>query len=255
MDYSEKILKLGDLYREYGIYPLCCFGPSSPIIKIRKHYPNDHYTKELDLFLRGQQLEQSKRGADLPWWGKCYFNDKVLGNRIMIITQDSLSKDAGSTVFYACLMDKMTSEEFKVYRDNYQLPIFKSWKKAKEMIMSLGDHNLFFITDAMKVYNESSNDDGDFNRMISLELIHKEIEFCNPDLVIILGESSCKLILNVNYSKVVSDQILLINDRHYLVGPFPSNQSNKKLFTERTDRLIDSINRFFDNKFNQFVCT
>lgn len=60
--------------------------------------------------------------------------------------------------------------------------------------------------------------------MKSRELIEAEIDFCKPDLIVILGQKSCSLILDENYPEVVAQKILERDVRNYLIGPFPSNQ-------------------------------
>lgn len=154
MDYLDKIAKLGDLYRDYDIYPLECFGSASAIGCIRERYPEDPYFKDLNVFLSRQNRPRKKRGADLPWWDSDYFQPENKKNRIMIFSQDSLSEDAGSTVFYACLMDKMSPQEFSLFRSQTRIPVFSSWSRAQDMIMSIGRFGSIFLTDAMKVYKD-----------------------------------------------------------------------------------------------------
>lgn len=69
-----------------------------------------HYSKDIDTFLSFHDYEANRRGADLPWWRNTYFNN-CSGQRTMIISQDSLSTDAGSVVFWANLYDVINNED------------------------------------------------------------------------------------------------------------------------------------------------
>lgn len=244
MDYFDTIAKLGDLYNGYGIYPSECFGESSAVGRIRERFPEDPYLKDLDIFLIRQNRPRNKRGADLPWWDFDYFRPESKKKRIMIFSQDSLSEDAGSIVFYACLMDKLSPDEFTTFRSQAKIPVFSSWSRAQDMIMSIRRFGSIFLTDAMKVYKDGSWAIGDFDLVKSRQLIQDEIDFCKPDLIVILGQKSCSLILNENYSEVVARKILSRDGRNYLIGPFPSNQSNKDLFNKRREETLELISEF-----------
>ncbi|QQE80448.1 hypothetical protein [Alicyclobacillus sp. SO9] len=44
-----------------------------------------------------------------------------------------------------------------------------------------------FVTDAAKVHQRGMQDDGCFDISLSSDLLWKEVELCNPNLLILLG--------------------------------------------------------------------
>ena len=200
--YKQQLDRLSDLYAMEKIYPLGCFKKNTIVRIFQTRYPNDHYSQEVEVILSKQKYSRTQRGADLPWWGKKYFND--LNNRIMVISNDSLSNDAGSIVFYACLMRIMDEHEYGEFIRNYDLKKFISWKKVKDFLYRISSLDNLYITDASKVYQKGSWKDGDFDHAKSRRLLEEEIEICNPGLVILLGKRPLKVLeFKEKYANVV----------------------------------------------------
>lgn len=95
---SIRLTQLSQLFAQYKIYPDEKFTSDSPLRYFQKLYPNNYYSIQTQDFIKIHNYEPTKRGADLPWWGKNYFIENS-EFKVMIISQDSLSKDAGSIVF------------------------------------------------------------------------------------------------------------------------------------------------------------
>jgi hypothetical protein len=213
-------------------------------------YPTDHYASDIMAFLQEQDYMPVRRGADLPWWGEEFFQDNG-NNKAMLVSQDSLSADSGSVAFYAHIMQSVNNEaEFRgVYHrleEGYQRFGYGNWSKIKEMITDwgIGFENMF-ITDAAKVYRENSNDKFDLKK--SKELLKKEIEFCKPDKLILLGSRPLDLLTKeYNYATVVDQaEVVKIEGIKTVVCPFPTgNGRSQKNFCQRMDnsrRLIKEV--------------
>lgn len=249
---KQRINDLADLFANYSIYPKACFSEGTPVSLFRLMYPDNHYCYDLGTFLEHQAYEPKKRGADLPWWGSHYFGeDKKL--RVMIISQDSLSKDAGSIVFFAHLMEVVKNEsEYRSYtaklKDNRPFS-FKSWQKIKTKILSWGINlDFLYITDGAKVYKDNSWKDRDFNYFKSKELLESEIRFCDPDLLIILGAQSLHLLdRSQNYKEAVeSGSDIPILGKRTVVAPFLcGNGPSQKNFNERLLAASKAIKKVF----------
>ncbi|NSW92571.1 MAG: hypothetical protein HPY74_18270 [Firmicutes bacterium] len=232
---NNKIKHLAMIYRDYLIYPEECYSENSAVKKIIREYHDDHYSKEISYFLKFHKYKKVRRGADLPFWGRKYFSNEP-GQRIMVIAKDSLAEDAGSTVFYACLMDKLDEYQFSRFRKAQGIPPFKSWKRAKEFLLAIGDLDYMFITDARKVYRDKNN----FDDEKSLELLNREIDFCNPDLVVLLGDATYNLFqFGIRYSTDVGMLPLIRNGIIFVPAPFPSFAN--ATYNERIGSTLDLI--------------
>ena len=229
-----KMKKITELFTEYKIYPGSCYGSNSPVRVFRKFYPDNHYGKELEVFLSCQDYLPTQRGADLPWWGKDYFSDKK-GFRVMVIGQDSLTKDVGSIVFFAHLIPVVFSEvDYEKYIQALHVNksfAFSSWERIKELFKRWTiDFNYLYITDGMKVYRDGSWRDRDFDTKKSKDLLEKEIDLCNPDLIVILGASPLSLLDGSRkYAFTVEDgKVINIRGRQCVVAPFPIGQGHSQ---------------------------
>ena len=131
--FAQKLMELSDIFIPYKVYPVSKYVPHSALRCFQQLYPEDYYSSQIESFLKVHTYEPAQRGADLPWWGSKYFTD-TQGYRVVIVSQDSNEKDAGSVVFFACLYSPIPSEEEykkfnqclgkkKVFRYN------SSWKK------------------------------------------------------------------------------------------------------------------------------
>ncbi|HNY97545.1 MAG TPA: hypothetical protein PKM84_00280 [Candidatus Pacearchaeota archaeon] len=230
MKNNEKIIKLAKLFAEYKIYPERCFGINSPAKVFQSLYPHNHYSEELKEFLSYQNYLPIKRGADLPWWGKDYFGDEKKF-RVMVISQDSLSKDAGSIVFFMHLMSVIFNEiDYKRYVQNTVNHFsFKSWERIKKLFTQWNiDFAFLYVTDGKKVYKFNSRRDGDFDKEKSKELLEREIDLCSPDLIIILGKDSLSLLNeSITYSQAFKDKKgINIRGKQCIVAPFPIGQGS-----------------------------
>lgn len=127
------ISKLSEIFTEYNIYPLSSYIETSPVRCFQYLFPDNYYSKDIAEFLSLHNYKPVRRGSDLPWWGKNFFksNEK---NKIMIISQDSLSDDAGSIVFWSQLYGLINSkEEFENYTSllkDKKLFAYNSWVKV-----------------------------------------------------------------------------------------------------------------------------
>lgn len=235
------ISELSSIYSEYKIFPLDTFRQNTPLKVFETMFPENYYKKDMDAFLLKHDFRAIRRGADLPWWGKNYFisnND----SKIMIVSQDSLSSNSGSVVFYAHVMQELKNE--KDYRffyskldKEYQKFGYGNWSKVKEMIADweVSFENIF-ITDASKVYAEGSSDKFDLDK--SRELLKREIEFCNPDILVLLGWKPLNLLAKeYQYSDIVDKcEILNIEGISTVVFPFPvGNGRSQRNFYQRMD--------------------
>lgn len=230
--YNDKIGQLAEIYRNYNIYPQECYTPDTAVQIIQREYPSDYYSQDIKYFLEIQPYKKEQRGADLPYWGKKYFTDEP-GRRIMVISQDSLAEDAGSTVFYACLMDKFDDTGFRNFRKKHDITSFKSWKRTRDFLLEIGQLEYMFITDARKVYQRGLDD---FDDIKSKELMNSEIEFCKPDLVVLLGNKTAGLFdLGLDFNEAIEKGVLVVNHTKFIVASFPSNANGtfegKKVIT------------------------
>lgn len=221
-----KIIKLAQLFAKYKIYPKSCYNDHSPVIVFQKMFPENHYSRDTKTFLSYQNYEPVQRGADLPWWGRKFFTRQT-GFRILIVSQDSLAKDAGSIVLFTHLMSIIeTKSKYKEYTDKLKTKksfSFNSWNTIKTQLISWNiDLDFLYVTDAAKVYKKGSWEDRDFNRQKSKELLEAEIDFCNPDLIILFGTLPLGLLDKTkNYASIVkSGKEILIKDKKCIVVPF-----------------------------------
>lgn len=244
------INELSKLYAEYKIYPAGTYHTGTPMQVFQELYPTDYYAREITVFLQEQVYMPFRRGADLPWWGEEFFQ-KNGNKKAMLVSQDSLSADSGSVAFYAHIMRVVNNEaEFRAFyhklADEYRRFGYGNWSKIKEMITDwgIGFENMF-ITDAAKVYREDSNDKFDLKK--SKELLKKEIEFCKPDMLILLGSRPLDLLTKeYSYATVVDQaEIVKIESINTVVCPFPTgNGRSQKNFCQRMDnsrRLIKEV--------------
>lgn len=223
----KKIKELAQLFAKYKIYPRSCYNNRSPVRVFQKMFPENHYSRDLEEFLFYQDYKSMQRGADLPWWGQKFFT-KQIGFRILIVGQDSLTKDAGSIVFFTHLMLIIsTNSKYKEYTDKLKLKkpfSFNSWNKVRTQLISWNINlDFLYITDASKVYKNGSRKDRDFDKEgKSKELLEAEIKHCNPNLVILLGGQPLYLLdKNQKYNIVVeSGKPILIKERRCVVAPF-----------------------------------
>ena len=188
---NKKIEELAHLFTKFRIYSNKCYNDGSPVVIFQKMFPDDDYSQYLKTFLASQDYVHDRRGADLPWWGKKFFTEQT-GFRTLIVIQDSLAKEAGSIVLWTQLMPIIDNEiEYRKYASK-QNPkksfSFNSWSRIKRQLIEWNiDFDFLYITDAMKVYKRESWKYRDFDKEKSKELLKVEIEFCNPDIVILLG--------------------------------------------------------------------
>lgn len=114
----------------------------SPVRSFQHIYPENHFSSQVEIFLREHIYKPSQRGADLPWWGSKYFTDES-GRRIIVISQDSLAPDAGSIVFYACLYSVVNSKDdyinFTQGLDSKNLFAFNHWDTIQKQLL---DHKI-----------------------------------------------------------------------------------------------------------------
>lgn len=226
----RKIAELAQLFAKYKIYPKKCYNDRSPTRVFQKMFPENHYSEDLETFLSHQNYEPTKRGADLPWWGRKFFTDKK-GLRILIVSQDSEVEGAGSITLFAQLFQVIENrEQYKEFvralggKGAYG---FRNRMRVKEQLSEWNiDLDLLYITDASKVYKEGSWKNFDFDRQKSKELLEREIEFCNPSLIILLGGKPLFLLDKTKkFSEVVeSGKPILIKGVKCVVSPFITGQ-------------------------------
>lgn len=208
----NRIIKLSNIFSQYKIYPVGKYISGSPVRCFQRLFHQNYYTSQIETFLQSHAYKPVQRGADLPWWGSKYFTDES-GHRVMIISQDSLAKDAGSIVFWSCLYSLVNSEEeyskFTQCLGEKKTFRFNSWKKIYDQLSEWNiDLQFCYITDASKVYKEGSWKDGDFDKIKSKKLLEEEIEYCKPDLLILLGSAPLAILdKNLSYRDVVGTQI------------------------------------------------
>lgn len=237
----EKIRELAKLFTEYKTYPQSCFSDSTPAKIFQRMFPENHYSTDLEKFLSYQNYEPTQRGADLPWWGKDFFSEE-LGCRVMVISQDTAVKDAGSITLVA----QYFPDEF----DGLLNEINKGRRrKIKEQLTDWDiDVDFLYITDASKVFKNGSWEDWDFDREKCKKLLESEIEICKPDLIILLGSQPLRLLdENKKYSVVVeAGKTILIKNINCVVAPYffgngPVGNRGGKGFEERLKIATDLI--------------
>lgn len=239
---------LSRIFADYKVFSEEAFGENSPLRVFQKLNPDNYYSNEVEELIKLQKYKQITRGADLPWWDKEFFkSDKR--NKIMIVSQDSLSKDAGSIVLWSQLYDVINSkEEYEIYNsllDQNDLFAYNSWNKINKQLREWNiDLDCCYITDASKVYKNGSYKDRDFDSKRSRELLCKEIGVCKSNLVILLGGQPLKLLFpEVKYGDVVENgEYLDFNGAKVVVSPFITGQGHtQKNYKERLDKASKLI--------------
>ncbi|MBS4031994.1 MAG: hypothetical protein KGZ63_11330 [Clostridiales bacterium] len=91
----NKLQELSVIFKNYKIFPLACYKNGAPLRRFQELYPADHYSSQIEAFMQYHDYPHVPRGSDLPWWGEYFFSNSK-GFRVMVISQDSLAKDAGS---------------------------------------------------------------------------------------------------------------------------------------------------------------
>lgn len=256
----EKIKKLANIFAKYKIYSKSkCLKEGTPVSAFLGLYPNNYYSTDLKELLKYQNYEPLQKGADLPWWGRNYFNNKK-GYRVVAIAQDSYSIDAGSIVFFASLfydvsdmgnlkkfIDKIDSRfNAGKFRNGY-LKI----KKILEGEMGL-NKDFLYITDAKKVYKERFREKGKYDKNKSGELLKEEIKFCKPSFIITLGKQAVSLLKEDarGYSELVeSNEIIKIQGIDCVVAPFPiGNGVGQNNFNKRKDIALNKIKKLLNRE-------
>jgi hypothetical protein len=242
--------KLSKIFFEYKIYPQYSYKNNTPVKVFQKSYPENYYSKDINNFLKIHDYNPIIRGADLPWWGKNFFESN--NKKVMIISQDSLSEDAGSVVFWSNLYDVINSKyDYDRYNKlllNDNLFSYRSWYKVLE-ILKEWNINLesCYITDACKVYKVGPKETSKFDIKKSKDLLHKEINFCEPDLLILLGRKPLKLLIpDVNYSDAVEKgEYLTYGDIIVVVSPFITGQGHtQKNYSKRLNIASNLIKQY-----------
>ena len=236
----NRITALSKIFARYKTYPIDKYIFQSPVRCFQHLYPKNYFSSQIEIFLREHIYKPSQRGVDLPWWGSKYFTDES-GCRVMVISQDSLAEDAGSIVFYACLYSVVKSEneyiKFTQGLGSKNPFTFKSWEMMRKQLLDWKiDLRFCYVTDASKVYKNDSWKN--FDKSKSKALLEAEIEFCNPDLIILLGASPLFLIdPTQNYACAVeAGKQLQFGGRKYVVAPFPIGQGRThKNFKKRLE--------------------
>lgn len=220
-----QIEKLAKLFSKFKTYPLGKYGDKSPVRVFQKMYPDDHYSRDLEVFLHFQNYMPEQRGADLPWWGKKFFTQEK-GFRTLVVAQDSKALDAGSVALYVNLMPLISSkDEYKEYADQIgsKRSFFNSWSIVKKQLEAWDvPYDFLYVTDAKKVYKKGSWDDQDFDEEKSRELLKAEIDLCKPDLVILLGASPLQLMEGgQNFATAVEGgRVIMSQGTRCVVAPF-----------------------------------
>jgi len=150
----------------------------------------------------------------------------------MIISQDSLAKDAGSIVFWANLFgvirDKYDYDRFTELLDDPKVFEYNKWQRVyNQLIKWKINLEYCYITDASKVYWPDLQNKKGFNKEASKRLLKKEIEFCKPDLIILLGGQPLKLLFDIEYKDVVEKgEYIFLNGIPCVVSPFITGQGH-----------------------------
>lgn len=242
--------KLSKIFFEYKIYPQCLYTANTPVRTFQKLYPDNYYSKDISKFLKIHDYKPVIRGADLPWWGETFFESN--NKKVMIISQDSLSEDAGSVVFWSNLYDVINNkDDYERYNSllvNDNLFSYNSWYKVLEKLKDWKiDLDNCYITDACKVYQFGPEKQNKFDIKKSKELLHKEINFCKPNLLILLGSKPLKLLLpDVNYSGAVErGEYLHFGEIKVVVSPFITGQGHtQKNYSKRLNIASELISQY-----------
>lgn len=259
--YKNKIYELAELFKGYYIYPSGSY-PGSFLEHFLHTHPDNHFSKNITTFLSIHNYQQDRIGADLPWWGEKYFSEDA-GKRVFIISQDSNSDDAGSVTFYANLMQLMNERLYKDYVIGFQK--FNGWKMTKELFELCGINLDFtYITDARKIYPIESikyKNDGcetneimdykrkmrrkllcnKINNYINKELLLKEMKYCKPDLILILGNTGLELLDSKEKLTTILEGncCITIEGTEYCVAPFPSGANG--IYQKYKDKSANNI--------------
>lgn len=244
----KKIKELAQLFVKFRIYSNRYCNDGSAVRIFQKMFTYDHYSRDLETFLTFQNYIPERRGVDLPWCGKKFFT-KQTDFRTLIVSQDSLAKEAGSIVLFTHLMPVIDNEaQYRKYTSQLNAGktfSFNSWNKIKSQLIKWNiDFDFLYITDAMKVYKKGSLEDRDFDRKESKKLLEAEIEFCNPNLVILLGASPLHLLeRDKNYASAVEGgKSILIQGRKCIVAPFLIGKGHTQPhFKKRLEMATDLI--------------
>ncbi|MEQ6377440.1 hypothetical protein RZN22_13425 [Bacillaceae bacterium S4-13-58] len=291
MEYDNVITELSLLFKE--IYPISCYTEETavhkflnPKDKYDQLFDKDHYRNDIRLFLKQHQYKQIRIGADLPWWGKKYFTSQK-GVRVMIISQDSNTPDAGSITCYAHLMRYFKKAEYSSYIKKNRLAAFTGWNDVKTLICEAGiDLDFLYITDGRKVYpteslqykNASSDSDEERkfkekkrksiiqsmskrHKEVNANLLKSEIKFCDPDVIIALGgvglflldvsKNITNLLHNELYWAYIEDssQKYWEEKKRIEIAPFPSGSNNALLgYRSKAINSIRSVIELYKNK-------
>lgn len=127
--------------------------------------------------------------------------------------------------------------------------LFARWDTIKEILLQKWRLNpdFLYITDALKVYNINS---GDFDEKLSQKLLEEEIEFCNPNLLILLGGAPLELLdSHLQYKEIVeSKKIIKIKGINCVVAPFPISQGKtQKNFKQKIEIATEKIRACLKN--------
>lgn len=229
----SRLDSLAELFGEYNIYPAATIHQkNTPFSIFREMFSHgdslDRYRNDVQRLLDKQSNSHTNRGADLPWWGQHYFDDQN-GFRIMIIGPQSQAPDAGSVVFFFHLLEHFKSplvyEEYLSRLDTPWLFPYRTWNQLRNQLDEWRiDLDFLYVTDAGKVYQGGSRSRVDMHQ--SKSLLEREIEICKPDLVILLGDFSLKLLKDdIDYPSVVDQgEYITIGQYRTVVSPFPAGQ-------------------------------
>jgi hypothetical protein len=204
---AKRIERVSQVCVPYATFPLSKYVDGTPLRVFQALYPENHYSTEIDVFLKYHDYKPSQRGADLPWWGSKFFADEP-GSRVLVVAQDSYAEDAGSVVFYSALFPLVHSEEsYQRFIAGPRIPKFPyvSWRGVRDQLAAWHlKLDYCYITDAAKVYRAGSWKYGDFDRDRSAMLLQREIEACSPQLAILLGGAALRLLRrDLKYSETV----------------------------------------------------
>ena len=234
-----KISKLAQIFSKYKIYPKDKFTTNTAVGWFLENSDN-YYAQDLrNYFLSKQNYQSVKRGADLPFWGKEYFSNKS-GKRIFVVTQDSQTPDAGSVVFWAHLFGNL--DLYKKFRNAFGKNPETALRYDKFILEECKlNLDFLYITDAKKVYQDNSWKKFDYYQ--SQNLLEEEIKFCQPNVIIFLGNSGLELLTSkkwklADYYK--NDENIKIKGIDCFVFPFPTGQGLiwKKIYQKEVEREI-----------------
>lgn len=184
------LLELSKLFSEYKIYPQDDYTPEKSFKLYEKDFSNDPYVNDVNKILKAQP-SKSEYCADLPWWGVNYFDDSP-GKRVMAISQDTNAKETGSIALHSHLIDKNNLNK-EIIKDRW-----KNMKLFKEFFDKfLNNYNYLYVTDARKAREKNK---GLSDNEKSIMLLKKEIEICNPNLIIVFGTGTARRI-GLKYSE------------------------------------------------------